>query len=154
MPISTAGVISLELYHADGTFYASATTPYTHSSAQSMWMRTQREGQSLRAKVWPVGTSGSAPWRWLASCRDCGEPHERRELRCRCGTGARSISWAAEDDHSYRLRLDTHSVGKLHAEYLKQSEPAAGKAHMMLTKRPLPDVRPVVTHHQDRAHIT
>lgn len=58
---------------------------------------------------------GSVPWRWLAGCLDCGEPHEYRpERRGRAG------SWAADDGHAYRPRISIQ-LDEWRAQYRQET---------------------------------
>lgn len=62
--ITTAEAITISLMHFDGTVIAAAVTVsgLTHSSSQTLRVRAQAEGQTLRAKVWAA--SGSEPYGW------------------------------------------------------------------------------------------
>lgn len=66
--------------------------------------------------------TGSVPWKWLAACLDCGEPHDYRPVRCECGRAeGQQMTWAADDGHPYRSRLPNASVDELRAKYLKET---------------------------------
>lgn len=65
---------------------------------------------------------GSVPWKWLAGCLTCGEPHEYRPECCECGrpNGSGRMTWAADDGHAYQRRL-SQSVHELRSEYMKDA---------------------------------
>lgn len=61
--VNSSEGVTIALMHYDGTILASAvTTSLTHSSSQTLRVRAQAEGNTLRAKVWAA--SGSEPYSW------------------------------------------------------------------------------------------
>lgn len=62
--VTTAEAVTIKLMHYDGTEIAAAVTVsgLTHSSSQTLRVKGQVEGQTLRAKVWAA--SGSEPYDW------------------------------------------------------------------------------------------
>jgi hypothetical protein len=67
--------------------------------------------------------TGPDVWTWLASCLDCGKPHEFRRADPRDTSQWAMRTWASPvDGHAYRTRdgVDTWRLGRLKAEWEAQ----------------------------------
>lgn len=68
--ITTAEAVTVALMHADGSILAAAVTVdgLTHTAAQTLCVRGQIEGETLRAKVWAL--DDGEPYDWHVSVTD------------------------------------------------------------------------------------
>lgn len=68
--ITAAEAVTIGIFKADGTTIAAAVTVsgLTHTSSQTLRVRAQAEGHTLRGKVWAA--SGSEPFGWHVSAHD------------------------------------------------------------------------------------
>jgi hypothetical protein len=63
LSITTAEAITIGIFSSTtGELAEAVTTGYTHTSAQALRVRAQVEGDSIRAKVWPLGSAEPVGW--------------------------------------------------------------------------------------------
>ncbi|GLZ36209.1 hypothetical protein Lesp02_83960 [Lentzea sp. NBRC 105346] len=103
--ITTAEAVTVQLMNAAGTTYSSAVTVagLTHTSAQSLRVRAQFEGQTMRAKVWAVDTSVAnstgEPYDWTVTAHVSDAPRTGWVgVRTGAGTGNTNVSFTASYD--------------------------------------------------------